>query len=199
MADNKEMRRVYFLPQNFSGGVNLVGFNMDIRNLIEGSLLAVLVLAIDWKFANFFSGLPQKASFMLITGACAFALGFNGYRGDPFSTALANMIKFNKEKRICYYNNRPKIEAKPKSLKKLTGETEIFGRKQAQELIAKYKAKSSSFNEDERPDTLFFEEDIGIVNMPDNYIGAKKEAKERKKRDEKKRKQAARKRKKKKV
>ena len=108
MAEKSAPEDNYFIPVNFGSGVNLMGFNFQIRNMIEGIVLAIAFTLIGWKVMSFVDALAQRAGLTFIFTIIGFFVGNNGYKGDPFSTALINIIKFQKTKRICYYNNRAK-------------------------------------------------------------------------------------------
>jgi hypothetical protein len=196
--DKEEPIRQFYIPSNYSGGVNIGGMNLEIRNIIEAVIIGGILGFVTWYVAGVFTQVfTTRLGITLVPLAMGVVAGLHGYKGEPISSFLKHMADFNKTKRICYYNKRPKFEAKPLDLQQEQVDSEIFLRKQGQELIQKFKSNKASFNEGDTPENLFFEDDVGIVDTPSMYTGYEEELK--KKRKEKKANGKKKKRKKKKA
>ena len=173
LAKEEEKIRIVFIPKNYSGSFNIAGSTLSIRSCIEAVLIGGTLGLFGFFITRSFPT-EIKAGAISLGVIGGGILGMYGHNGDPFSTFLTSVYKFNKNKRACFYNPRPKKEAKPLVLKQASLDDEIFGRKQAQELKEKFFSSKTTFTAVEMPDNLYFEDDIGIVDAPEGYVGAKK-------------------------
>lgn len=179
--EKEEPIKQFFIPDNYSGDINIGGQNLNARNLFEGIVFGCLLQVITWIIASRFLNTPSTVGISVAVGGAAALLGIKGYKNESYSELFQHYLKFRKEKRICYYNTRPKFEAKPIDLQNDNLESEILLRKQAQDLKNKLLSGNTTFNQGDRPDNLFFEEDVGIVETPSNYEGYDKEVKKKRK------------------
>lgn len=179
--EKEEPIKQFFIPNNYSGGVNIAGHNLSTRNVAESIVLCALLLVPTWIISRKFLQLTTSISASVIAGGTGALIGLFGFKNEPFSAWVKYFIKYKKSMRICYYNTRPKFEAKPLDLQSDNLDSSIMLRKQAQEIKNKLMSSYTTFNQGTRPDNLFFEDDIGIVDTPDNYEGYEKEVKKKRK------------------
>ena len=170
MADKSalEQRRIYYIPKNFTEGGGLVLGMFNIRNLVEGVILAIPGILIGIKLPL---GLEGSIAAIGLLGAPFLALGIRGINGDCVSTFLAYFFKFRSQKRVIRYNPRVKLE--------LNGQFEIIDSELPRERLMKL--ISNLNNEDAANAEAFFDSDASVVFADDVELKRKIEKERSKK------------------
>lgn len=115
MADSKkdEMPVVVPIPRNFQSGINAFGFNLDVRRLGEGAVLAIVLFYIGWEFGYWTLVIDSRMTLAQIGGTLAavgFFIGLHGANGGPVSVFVMNWIRAIGRRRVAKYNPRVKYE-----------------------------------------------------------------------------------------
>ena len=179
----------HIIPHNHKGGQLIAGTMIKTRNLFEAFLLAIIPFAVIMQF-KFISDFTVRLTIAIIVSMIPAALGIFGLNGDSLSVFIFNWIKFRNNKRIALYNPRIKSESKPAYEPNNIRTDQLLPRdrimlffkdlqkkRNAKEIIKKA-VSSDTVTEN----TVFFEDDIGILEVPEEYKTDKELKKEAKKR-----------------
>lgn len=201
MAVNKKEEPLKWgrIPVNYSGYFNIGGFSVSKKGTYEGIAGGLFFIGLAFILKNFIAwyiSIYIGAIGVLV----AIVLGMLGIDGDRISVRAINAIKYkitlwrNKTSLAAFYNPRIKEEEAKKVEKtnELQNESAKYARNNAERWLLEWKEKHISSQavtnmgeinidlEEELPDTLFFEEDVDIVEAPKEYIvSQKKENKEK--------------------
>ena len=181
---NKEEEKVFdiYIPDNFQTGVNFLGENYATGNVIQAAILSIIVFVISFCFPSWI-GLSIKWSIKLsiaivLCSPCAI-IGITGINGDSIVKFLSNIVKFNKSKRMMLYNPRVKTEYKVCTDSAQLSPEKMLPRDKAIALYGKVveginKRNRSKVREgDENIENIYFEDDYGVVETPDEYMSDK--------------------------
>lgn len=202
--------REFYLPPNFHTGISVFGKSFAVANLAEGVIMALIPIIL------FYFVLPRSGvhipigttnTIVTMTSAILGYLGVAGINGYTFTQFIKSILRYRKNKRVCYYNPRVKTEASPYSQKNLAEQMlpreklEMFYKK----VKSGYSAKQRESALDEEKyilsdrENMFFEEDSGVIDTPVEYMDnkeykayrkkLKQEERRRRKEEKKKRKQ----------
>lgn len=182
MEQSEERGKSFFLPKNFQNGISIGTRSYSPALLLQGVILALLPVLISYwilpAFGILLSVSDSLGTVLMFSTLLGYA-GIHGAKGGTLLQFLKSVIRFYQSRRTAYYNPRIKAEAgigkeKGKSEKELPGE-------KLQKLFAGMR-RSSQKRPDPGPesevreaedDSLFFEEDIGIVETPVEYMTPK--------------------------
>lgn len=115
MPDNNEdeLPVVIKIPRNYQSGINIFGFNMDVRRLAEGAVFAIVLFIAGWEFGYWTLVIDDRMKLAEIGGTVAavgFMIGLRGANGGPVSVYVLNWIRALGRRRIARYNPRVKYE-----------------------------------------------------------------------------------------
>jgi len=174
-----EEYQVKRIPENYENGIHIIGFKFKTSFFIEGVVLSVAVIAILFLFLNniVHLKLTNMLPILIIFGGLAFYLGAKGINDELITTFIKNVIKFNKSRRVAYYNPRIKAEAKHiTEQERLQENKDVLPFDKIKNLINK-KDMVKTEEKGEQPtfdkDNMFFEDDKGIVDTPNSYRSKK--------------------------
>ncbi len=183
------------IPENFVDTGRIFHGMFRTRNLIEG---VIFVLPIFFALLNVEMDLQPKIVVMVIV--CGGMLGgfIAGINGNSVGEFLSLVFKYNQRKRVAKYNPRVKNEASPGYL---TKEQNELPRDKIIRLIEQFRESQNKGDEDAVSRDIydpiyieFFEDDVGVIELPDDLKTKgelRKEAKERKRNEKQKRREAA--------
>lgn len=189
----QERIRTSFIPENFQSGVNFFGKSYSIINLVEGGILLLLFGGGTFVLLKGFQlSMETVIGVSLSLGLPAAFIGVTGINNEPIHTCILNVIKFFKNRRITVYNPRIKIEAKPVgSDGDTTLQADMLPREKVMKYYEQFKNKMDERNRNKMLENeesqgkeeqqYFFEDDIGIIEMPDELLPNSKKKKKKKK------------------
>lgn len=167
----EEQIDVLTVPINSDYDVNVAGYTFETKRAVEGVILAILFGGLSFAL---FTLIGLKMTIRLtLTGAFAvvgFALAVKGINGDSITDYLLNIMRFNKKKRITYYN--PDIKNYLKFFTSdLDAEQTMIPRERLEMLIRKYITKQDTKQahnnfRDEENTVIYFEDDIEQYGKP---------------------------------
>ena len=172
--------KVRQIPDNFGSGINVAGMHFGVIFLIEGIVFAVLLFFISFAVLSLMgmNDIGQMLGICLVFAAIALFIGVKGINDEPITTFAKNLSYFNKNRRTAYYNPRIKLEAKSVRMQEKS-DAEI-PREKIMAALNKYKEaidkkqqeKAKAFEEANAFDksNMFFEDDIGIIKRPNQYM-----------------------------
>ena len=183
---NNEEYKIRVIPDNFGNGVNILGMHFKALFLIEGVVLAVimLVLSLIVLKALGMDDLGEMLGLCLVFSGIALFVGIRGINDEPITTFIKNFSDFNKKKRTAYYNPRVKLEAKSIKMENQDKQNKdaiprekilAFFNKYKETLDKKQQEKAKAFEEKNSfdKDNMYFEDDIGIIKRPNSYMSEK--------------------------
>lgn len=199
--NNEKVRNIY-IPRNYKTGANILGFEIKVWNVLQGIVLAAVPL-----FIGFYL-IPKNYGFSLTspwltTPTIMFAslfgyLGLVGIHDFTFGEYVAIVLKFKKNQRQTFYNPRAKREAIT-----VIKEEETREELPREKIIAFYNTYKAKIDEKNREaahkyemeneldeENMYFEDDLGAVDKPVEYM-TNKEYREYKKALKKKARQEA--------
>lgn len=168
------MSKEKYIPTNHGEGQAVAGYIVKTRNLIEGILMGGIpfFLVMYWTIGL---SISTRVTLAAVISCPLLILGINGINGDAFTVFIKTWVKFKRRRRILFYNPRVKTELLPLVLER--DKEELLPR----EKLAKFveakkdlrKTRRISKNELALTQTedgfVFFEDDIGILEKPDDY------------------------------
>ena len=172
-GDGIDSIQVYFIPENYKGMVNLFGRSFRRNNLIQAGIFGAVIFIASFVLIHRFipADLPDTIGWALVPAFCMAFFCITGIRGQSLLGYLSNMAEFYRTRRTAYFNPRIKLET---SKKQKAAEPPVFGRIRNGRLkdLSLPHAKERPEQADEAVDTaqLFFEDDIGVVEKPYEYL-----------------------------
>lgn len=104
---------VFPVPENIDYDLNIGNFSFQFRRVVEGLLIAVVLLAITYFCAMLMRIKPTYMIALLVFSAgFGLAIGVAGINGDSISNYLLSAIKFRNNRRTAFYNPRVKSDLK---------------------------------------------------------------------------------------
>lgn len=182
MQREQEERIYRRIPDNYENGINFAGFSFKPIFLVEGIVLGVICFGITLLIISLFSSISSSSiGIALVPTLGALFLGIKGINDEPITTFLGNVYKFNKNKRIAYYN--PRIRTNEKSIYEddINKDAGVLPRDKIIAAFNKVKRsiaeRSIEKIEDDKGqgsnDHMFFEDDIGVIDKPIEYMTSK--------------------------
>ena len=164
---------VFVIPENFSGTGKILNGMVRIQNFIEGVILALPFVLI---IRTMHLPLNQTIIWSIIVGGGLFFISCLGINGDSLTEFFVHFFYFKKRQRVAKYNPRVKFEAVPGYL---TKEQYELPRDKLMRLLGERKNAKKGSEEISRNiyDPVykdFFEDDVGIVDTPENLQPNKK-------------------------
>ena len=179
-----EARKQCYIPNNYSTGINLLGFTFKTRNLLEGVVLGAIIggLALlvirQIKIIDIGTTIGLVISFALI----GFIVGVAGINDEPISVFVKNKFDFSKKVRTAFFNPHTKDDTVP-YFYEYQKEKDSLPREKIVAFYRKYKAnielaeqqrmeefqKTNTFDET----TMFFLDDEGRLDKPVEYMNQK--------------------------
>lgn len=105
-----ETRQVYPIPDNFTEGTGLFGGIVQLRNFLEGCVMALPVFILMLKITAPIKSLNIRMTVIGVFTVFPFLLGCIGINGDPVTKFLSYFFVFRKKRRVMRYNPRVKLE-----------------------------------------------------------------------------------------
>lgn len=161
-------QEIYVIPYNFSSGTVIAGETYRTRNLVEGIVLSVPVIILVFALGRSLT-LAVRLSITLSTALPLLLLGIVGVGGNSLTGFLNIYFRYLNHRRKLLYNPRVKHESRPINLNQLHNQMAL-PRDKMLALIEQYRQKTSQGEGALESDILFFEEDIGILPTPDEYM-----------------------------
>lgn len=158
-SDELEVRRVYFIPENFTEGGSMILGLFHIRYVVEGIIMAIPGAIAALKMPL---GLQGTIIALCVMAVPALALGCIGINGDCVSKFFIYFFKFRKTRRVIRYNPRVKLE--------YTGEYQLsrseLPRDKILKMLANLNEKGKDVTESDRyfatESNIAFEDDIQL-------------------------------------
>ena len=191
----------FYIPPNYKTGISLFGKSFQVVSLVEGIILALLPLGIYFfvlPVLDIHVSFDKAATVITFSSALLGYLGIKGINGYSISQFVRSMMRYRKNKRICYYNPRIKTEASPYSIN--NSAEQMLPREKLEEF---YKKARKNYDEKQREqaieeqkhvlterENLFFSDDVGVLDTPVEYMTGKeyREYKKKLKKEERQRK-----------
>jgi len=183
MYKEQEEYLIRKIPDNFENGINFAGFSFKPIFLIEGIILGAISFAITMFIISLFGKEAINSTTIgiaLVPTLGSVFLGIKGINDEPVTTFLGNLSKFNKNKRIASYNPRIRTEKKSIAENGIESNMYVLPRDKIIAIFNKVKKAISEKNieklEDEKNQNVFvkermyFEDDIGIIEKPIEYM-----------------------------
>ena len=186
MDNKQEQPYEIFIPENYKTKSNFLGYEVKIANVIEGFAFGLIPVLIGIFVLPKIPFIDSETN-LSITTTFAFALGLFGFIGiddELVITWLLDILKFKQSRRIAYYNPRVKKEAH--SIFADNDKQDMLPREKIIKLYENYKAQLDSKNRElaheqekqfDQAETMYFEDDLGFINKPIEYMTAKEKKK----------------------
>ena len=115
------MAKEKYIPTNHGEGQAFLGYIVKTRNLMEGILMGGIpfFVVMYWTRGQLFSTRVTIASAVALP---LLFLGLNGVNGDSLTVFFKVWFRFNRKRRVLFYNPRVKFEAVPLIFEKNTEE-----------------------------------------------------------------------------
>ena len=111
MAELKEEKSIYYIPENFIEEGRIFQGRIKVRNLIEGAVLSLGSVIIGLCIIGAKPEMEISAKITIMIALCAIPMGIGlaGYNGDPVSVVLKSARQWRKNKTTMLYNSTPKL------------------------------------------------------------------------------------------
>ena len=101
------------IPENYENGINFAGFSFKTIFLVEGIILGIICFGLMLFIISLFGKITSSSiGIALVPTLGAIFLGIRGINDEPITAFLGNVSRFNKSRRVVYYNPHIKNEAK---------------------------------------------------------------------------------------
>lgn len=197
-------RNIFYIPPNYENQISFLSFTFKRNNFIEGIILAAIPAIGLIKLVQIYGGFFKIPYFLEVGSMLAIfgflVVGLEGINGTTFLGFLKELVLYLRNRRIAYYNPRVKKEALPSYYK---SDGELLPREKLQIMYKQFKdnrdkkhrEQVTELNKEmnENAQGLFFQDDIGIVDKPYEYMTSserRKYKKEQKKKAKEERKRA---------
>ncbi len=174
-----ERESIYFIPKNFKTGISLFGNTFQTKNVMQMNIVCIpITLLVFWKTNFQFS---TKLSIVILINLVLGYLCIVGINERPLFSLISSFYSYEKSKYRAYYNFRIKIEAHPTFIE--VEEENLLPKEKLQKIYEKFKEKydaqqrekilrySAQIEKDR--DSIYFIDDIGIVEKPTEYMNPK--------------------------
>ncbi len=179
-------KRTVYIPPDYKNRINLFIKSYPLSNVIQGLIVGLIPLVIIWYILPWFINLSGSKKFSLSIFFCVIFMfiGCEGINGGTLLDYFVELFKFLKNRRTAYYNPRIKVESK----QQIFGDTssrDMLPFEKMQEMYSQWQVKNREKhqqnvvnNKNESSDELYFEDDIGVVDTPWEYMTKKERKKE---------------------
>ena len=173
--------REFYLPPNYQTGISLFGKSFEASYLAEGTIMALIPIVIFYfVLPNAGIHIPLGTTNTIVTFLSVIFgyLGLVGINGYTFTQFMRSLMRYRKNKRVCYFNPRIKIEASPYS--EQNAAEQMLPREKLEQF---YKKVKSGYDAKQRENALeeekhilsdrknmFFVEDAGVIDTPVEYM-----------------------------
>lgn len=180
--ENDDLTPLY-IPPSFKAPIVIFNNAIPFKFFIEGIIFALIpvpfFIYIAPNFGFDFRNMNSIVTMVLSCGVFGL-LGITGINNATIPELLYMILKYQKRKRVCYYNDRVKTQDEfAISLSDLTSDDSKFSEEMLKHLATKITTTSQEnrietaeqrLGNIARPDNLFFEDDIGKVEKPWEYM-----------------------------
>lgn len=178
MAKN-DKESIYFIPKNFKTGISILGNTYRTKNVMQMNIVCIpitvfIFFGLSYRFST-------KLSISIVVDLVLGYLCIIGINEKPLFSLLSSWYEYHKTKINGYYNNRIKVESRPTFIEK--DEERLLPKEKLQKLYAKFKeiyeekvrdkASNLQMETKEKRNTLYFIDDIGIIEKPIEYMNPK--------------------------
>ena len=182
----QEKISVYFLPTNFKTGVSIMGTTVSTTNLTQAILTIIPAeILIFWLLPSistvFNFTFNIKVSISIPIDLILGYLCIVGINERPLFSYVSAWINFNKTKVHAFYNPRIKNEARPVYID--SDDSNMLPRDKLRKVYEKFKTKYDEKQHEnaekqqtllmEDRNTVYFADDVGIVDKPVEYMTPK--------------------------
>ncbi len=165
--------------------VNIFGRSVRRNNLLQAVLFSTLIFAAAFVLIRQFitQDLSESIGWALVP---AFSMAFfciTGIRGQSLLGYLSNMLAYYRSRRTAYFN--PRIKREEPVYANREGQPAVRKLRDAAEKAVLHPAKiraTADSSDGIDPSTLYFEDDIGCVEKPYEYMTLRERYRRRKKR-----------------
>lgn len=175
----EETYNVEYIPNNIDVGINILGFNLKARFLAEGIILGVILSAITYFMIQETAvQVGTKIGTAIAVGVIGLFVGIRGLNDEPVTEFIYHAIKFSSKQRTAFYNPRVRHEAKP-----YIQEIQNSKREKLMNIYSQYKEKTEKSNQEKSysyqndnifdSSNMYFEDDIGVIDKPVEYMSSK--------------------------
>ena len=184
--NTEEQYEVYPIPPNLRGMIPVLGNSIRTANLIQACILSLLVFIAVFAVLTMYEveDLASVTGWALVPASAVGALCIHGINGDSVLGFLKSLLRYGKRRRTAYYNPRVKQEAVSIVKAVSDAETDVLPRQKLQQLLERYKEKAEQRNSEEHlsmeenaggfdQSRMFFEDDVGIIDKPLEYMTKK--------------------------
>ena len=181
---SEQYGKEYFIPANFKTGISFMGKAFSLDAVLEAAILALIPIGvIFFILPNAGITMSWSTSSTLVTflSVSLGYLGIHGINGYTVSQFIKSLLRYRKNKRVCYFNPRIKTEASPYSTSNIAAQ--MLPREKLQEFYQKakksYEARQRKTAVNEQKEILsdrehmFFSDDLGVVATPVEYMDKK--------------------------
>lgn len=186
MYKEQEERLYRRIPDNYENGINFAGFSFKPIFLVEGIVLGVICFGLTLFIISLFKkdGIDSTTiGIALVPTLGAVFLGIKGINDEPITTFIGNVSKFSRSRRIAYYNPRIRTDEKSISESELESDTNVLPKDKIIAVFNKMRKAISDRNIEKIEDDnnqnslsnkpMYFEDDVGIIDKPVEYMSAK--------------------------
>lgn len=106
MAELKEKRTVYYIPNNYIDEAKILQGRFKRRYFVEAVIFAFVMAMIGLMIP--INDLKTRIVVVVMLAAPPFILGMVGYNGDPISVAAISAYRWLKKSNIVIYNQKPR-------------------------------------------------------------------------------------------
>lgn len=170
------------IPMNYKGGIPLLGFSIKIRNLLEGIVIAVVLVVATaiLMIVIPFGKTTTKIEIVVMFGGLGLLIGVKGINDEPIFEWFKNLMSFRQKRRTAFYNPKArkaipyaqeyeeKIKNQPKE-KIVSIYNKVKGKidKDEQEKLLEFQ-KTNNFD----IQRMYFKDDEGTIDKPIEYMDA---------------------------
>ncbi len=184
-GDHIDNIQIYFIPENYKGMVNLLGRSVRRNNLIQAGIFGITSFILSFILIrhSLTRDLSESVGWALVP---AFSIGFfciSGIKGQSLLGYLSNMLAYYRSRRTAYFN--PRIKREKPVYKDREGQTAVRKLKDAAKKTVLHPAKirvTAGSSDGIDPSMLYFEDDIGCVEKPYEYMTLRERYQRKKKR-----------------
>lgn len=104
MAELKESRQIYYIPDNYMEEGRILQGAVKVKNLVQGILFALPLALVGWTAAE---NIKFKIVLAIILAGPVLFLGIVGFNDDSLVTVIKSYKEWNKNKALKLYNPNP--------------------------------------------------------------------------------------------
>ncbi len=179
MAENNDEKVLPFtIPANYYNQFHFMGKPYEYKFVIQTAIIVFIATLALWFGLTQFMDKITTISVILFVDVLVALLSLNGIQGDTFIGFISKVLRYRSRRRIAYYNPRAKVEAEST----LNTEREMLPRDRLVALYDKYKKSFDAhhqknaeltINNQNVDENLYFQDDIGVVDKPYEYMTRK--------------------------